>query len=121
MFRHPVADRAFVKFGITHHGNVEDRFNPLVEDGYEKNYEDWEIRCLFSQLVPTKDHALQMEHHMLHEMFPPRQYKVWVERYLGCPDNNYYDRCSGITELRVVSIRQMKWAIAQLYAQRNNK
>lgn len=115
----PDEDKVLVKFGHTHHWDVMDRFNPLVEDGYVKNYVDWDIECKFSWSFQTKKEAEQMEQYWLTEKFPnPGPNKIWVEKYFGLSDNNYYYDNTGITELRLLTRKQANWVIANLYKMR---
>jgi len=115
VFPKPDDGKVFVKFGITHHMDAENRFNESVDDGYEKNYQDWDIKCDFS-LISDAHKIEQIEDYILTKVFPnPGPTKVWVEQYLGCPDNNYYDSVSGITELRLLTEKQRKWVLWQLY------
>jgi len=100
----------FVKFGITHHMNIMDRFNPLVNDGYEKNYEDWNIVPKFSIACESKARAEQIEKYYHHTKYPYNShYKVWVEKVIGIPDNDTkYSKSTGITELRYMPIPEAK-------------
>lgn len=116
--KHPMPDddKVFVKFGITHHLDVMDRFNPNVKDGYSKNYADWDITCKFSQAFKTKEEAEAVEQEWLTKVFPnPGPNKVWVENYLKLEDNNYYYDNSGITELRLLTRKQAKWVYFTLH------
>ena len=89
----PDSDKVFVKFGITHHWDVMDRFNPKVDDGYTKNYSDWKIVCKFSKPCSTKEQAEALEKKWLTEVFPnPGPTKVWVENYLKISDNLLEER-----------------------------
>jgi len=118
----PEESKRWVKFGQTHHTDADNRFNPEIDDGYEKNYEDWDGKTAFSW--PNLSHAQAdiFEQFFLVDLFPAtRPEKVWVEKYLGCEDNNRYDNCSGITELRLLSERQRKWVLQNLYALKDNK
>ena len=45
--------------------------------------------------------------------------KVWIEKVLGCPTMDYYAECTGITELRLLSQKQRKWVLWQLYTMRD--
>lgn len=115
VFRMP-ANRTFLKFGVTRHANVMDRFNPDVGDAYEKDYSDWQITPKFSMWHPTLDDALHWEKYWLNHVFPnPGSNKVWVEKTLGCPTENYYDKASGITELRLVTNKQVGWVMYKAY------
>lgn len=113
-------NRTFLKFGITRHSNVEDRFNPEVEDGYTKSdYADWDITVKFSMWHPTMEDAKHWERHWLNQKFPyDGPNKVWVEKVLGCPTNNYYDKDTGITELRLVTNKQVGWVMYKAYEQK---
>lgn len=122
--KYPMPDptKVFVKFGITHHMDVMDRFNPNVNDGYAKNYHDWDIVCKFSQAFRTKAEAEQVEQHWLTNVFPnPGPTKVWVEKYLGTKHNNQYYDNTGITELRLLTQKQAKWVYYTLHQQKNQR
>jgi hypothetical protein len=111
-------EKVFVKFGITHNIDVLSRFNPDKDDGYSKSkkYLDWDIKADFSIWFDTKEEAEAEEQRWLTEVFPnPGPTKVWVEKVLDCPTMDYYTECSGITELRLVSEKQRKWVLWQLY------
>jgi len=74
------AGMCFVKFGVTHHMKVEHRFDSSVDDGYEKNYDDWNIAIKFSIACETKTIADNIEKYFLQRMYPYKShYKVWVE------------------------------------------
>ena len=112
--------KVWLKFGITHHGDAEKRFDESVDDGYEKNYQDWKGDTAFSWNDLTNKQAVIIERHMLEQVFPnPGHTKVWVEKTLKCDDIHEYDTCSGITELRLITQKQRKWVLFQLYALRN--
>jgi len=118
----PDESKCWVKFGQTHHSNADDRFNPEVDDGYEKNYEDWDGKTAFSWPNLSQTQVNIIEQFFLNDLFPATGYtKVWVEKYLGCEDNNKYDTCSGITELRLLSKKQRNWVVANIYNLRDNK
>jgi hypothetical protein len=69
----------------------------------------------------TKEEALAVEQRWLTEVFPnPGPTKVWVEKVLDCPDNQYYSEASGITELRLLTEKQRKWVLWQLYEMKEN-
>lgn len=115
----PDPNKVFVKFGITHHSDVMDRFNPNVDDGYAKNYQDWDIVCRFSVACKTKQQAEQLEQYWLTKVFPnPGPTKVWVENYLKTEDNNQYADNTGITELRLLTVKQSKWVYFTLHQQK---
>ena len=42
-------------------------------------------------------------------------YKRQVENVLDCPTKDYYTEASGITELRLLTEKQRKWVLWQLY------
>lgn len=111
-------NRVFVKFGITHRNDVLERFDPSVDDGYVKSekYLDWDIKADFSISFDTKEEAEAMEQHWLTKVFPKDgPTKVWVEKVLGCPTMDYYTEATGITELRLLTEKQRKWVLWQLY------
>ena len=116
-------NKVFCKFGITHQSDVLRRFDPSVDDGYHKSekYLEWDIKCDFSMFFDTKEEALAVEQRWLKEVFPnPGTTKVWVEKVLDCPDNQYYSEASGITELRLLTEKQRKWVLWQLYEMKEN-
>lgn len=110
--------KVFCKFGITHNSNVLSRFNPNVNDGYKKSekYLDWNIKADFSMWFDSRELAEIEEQRWLTEVFPnPGPTKVWVENVLDCPTKDYYSEASGITELRLLTEKQRKWVLWQLY------
>lgn len=119
--KYPMPDptKVFVKFGITHHKDALDRFNPNVDDGYAKIYNDWDIVCKFSAAFKTKQEAEAVESHWLNTVFPnPGPTKVWVEQYLQTEDNFLYSDNTGITELRLLSQKQARWVYYTLHQQK---
>lgn len=95
----------FLKFGITHHTDVMKRFDPRVNDGYEKHYEDWDIRCKFSVSLPTQRWAEYVESQWLNKIYPlSSPAKVWIEKILDVPVKTKYSNNSGITEMRMVPL-----------------
>lgn len=111
----PDPNKVFVKFGITHHQDVMARFDPRVDDGYPKIYDDWDITCKFSVSVP-KMTAMHIENEWLTKHFPnPGPNKVWVERYLNVDNPLKYKYNSGISELRLLTIKQAKWVYYTLH------
>ena len=113
----PDPNKVFVKFGITHHMDVMDRFNSDVDDGYAKVYTDWNIVCKFSIVCRTKEEAEIHERYWLKEKFPnPGPTKVWVESYLGVDNNDKYRDNTGITELRLLTQKQAKWVYWYLHS-----
>lgn len=114
----------FGKFGNTHHFNVLDRFDPSVDDGYVKSekYLDWDIKADFSMKFETKEQAEAEENRWLTEVFPnPGPTKVWVEKVLQCPTMDYYKDATGISEIRMFTEKQHKWAIWQLYKMKKER
>ena len=110
--------KVFCKFGITHNNDVLGRFNPDKDDGYIKSekYREWDIKADFSMWFDTREEAEVEEQRWLTEVFPnPGTTKVWVESVLDIPDKSYYSDASGITELRLLSEKQRKWVLWQLY------
>jgi len=121
-YPNPNPNNVFVKFGITHHMDVMDRFNPMVDDGYAKNYKDWDIVCKFSIVCKTKAEAESLEKHWLTNVFPnPGPTKVWVERYLNTEDNTQYSDNTGVTELRLLTQKQSKWVYYTLHQMKKEK
>lgn len=110
----PNDGKKLIKFGVTHHMDIMKRFDPKVDDGYQKNYEDWIILPKYSQVFYTKEEAVAAEQWLLHTMFPALTHKVWVEDYLQCEDRNQYYRNTGITELRLLTNKEIRDIIAQL-------
>ena len=111
-------NKVFCKFGITHQSDVLRRFDPSVDDGYTKSekYLDWDIKVDFSMFFETKEEAEAVEQKWLTEVFPnPGPTKVWVEKVLDCPTKDYYTEATGITELRLLTEKQRKWVLWQLY------
>lgn len=107
-----------VKFGITHHMDVMDRFNPEVDDGYSKNYSDWTIKIKYSEVHQTKKSAEKQEKFWLLEIFPYNsKYKVWVEDLFQLDNKNFYYDNTGITELRLLPINTAK----QIYQRLNRR
>lgn len=127
VFQNPT-DKVFYKFGVTHKPDVLDRFNPDVHDGYVKSqkYLDWDIKVEFSMWFETEEEARAYEKYWLGDkkldikgVFPETgREKVWVEQVLGCPTMDYYTEATGITELRLLTEKQRKWVLWQLYTKR---
>ena len=110
----PNDGKKLIKFGVTHHMDIMKRFNPSVDDGYVKNYDDWIILPKYSQVFYSKEAAVVMERRLLHNIFPPSSHKVWVEDYLQCEDRNQYYSNTGITELRLLTPKEIRDIIAHL-------
>jgi hypothetical protein len=89
--------------------DVMKRFDPTVDDGYQKNYEDWNITCKYSQVFQSKELAEKFEKFFLTEIYPYdyNQNKVWVEDVLNL-DRNYYSHVSGISEIRMIPEKEAK-------------
>ena len=115
VFPMPDNDHVFVKVGITHHKDIMNRFNPAVDDGYAKNYNDWNIQPKFSQPFYNVVDAMEFEQYLLNDIIPASKYKVWVEDYLNIPDRNYYKNNTGITELRLLTKTQAGWFYRGLF------
>ena len=110
--------KVFCKFGITYRDDVLMRFDPDISDGYTKSekYLDWDIKADFSMWFDTKEQAEAEEQRWLNDVFPKSgPTKVWVEKVLGCPTMDYYTEATGITELRLLTEKQRKWVLWQLY------
>jgi hypothetical protein len=111
----PDSDKVLVKFGKTHHTDAANRFDKSVDDGYDKNYLDWDIKIKFSK-YGTDQEVTDLESYWLNEQFPYDGYtKVWVEDYLGVDDRNKYKDNTGITELRLLTRKQFNWVLRQCY------
>lgn len=110
----PGDGKKLIKFGITHHMDIMKRFNPEVNDGYEKNYDDWIILPKYSQVFYSKEDAETVEKWLLNKIFPAHTHKVWVEDYLQCEDRNQYYYNTGITELRLLTNKEIRDIIAYL-------
>lgn len=112
--------KTFLKWGITHHFNVKDRFDPSRSHGYEKSsYSDWDITVKFSMWHPSVEDAAHWEKYWLNHVFPnPGPNKVWVEKVLDCPTDTHYTKDSGISELRLVSLKQVGWVMHKAYEQK---
>lgn len=100
----------FIKPGITHHMDVMKRFDSSVDDGYPKNYSDWNIVCKFSQVFKSLAEAKQFENYFLTELYPYdyNDTKVWLEKVLQLEDTNRYDNMSGRSEIRMIPTREAK-------------
>lgn len=115
-YQKPDDKKMMIKFGITHHSNALKRFDESVDDGYVKNYKDWDIKILYSQNF-VGDNAWtrgeELEKYCLFEKFPPETHKVWVEDYLKIDDKRKYDN-SGITEFRLLTYDELNGFIKEL-------
>lgn len=119
VYEKPKDGKLMIKFGITHHSDAMHRFDPKYEDGYVKDYSDWDIKCLYSQNFfgeNARIFAEELEYHCLHELFPPETYKVWVEDYLKVENKRKYDN-SGITEIRLLPFEELKNTLEYLKSQ----
>lgn len=110
----PEPGRKMIKFGVTHHMDVMKRFDPNVDDGYVKDYKDWLITPKYSQVFHTKEEAEQLEKHLLHQVFPANTHKVWVEDYLQCESRDEYYHNTGITEIRLLTNKELRDIINKL-------
>jgi hypothetical protein len=113
-YNKPVDGKILVKFGITHHMDIMKRFDPSVDDGYAKIYDDWIITPKYSQVFESLREADQVEKHLLWERFPPNTHKVWVEDYLQCESRDEYYNNTGITEIRLLTPQELYSTISQL-------
>jgi len=114
-------ERFLVKPGITHNRDALDRYNVNAYDGYTKSqkYLDWDISCKFSMWFSTKDQAREYEKYWLEKEWPnPGYTKVWIEKALNCPTDDYYTEATGVSELRLISERQLKRALRMMYEYR---
>lgn len=103
-----------IKSGITHHMDVLKRFDPSVNDGYVKKYDDWIITVKYSQVFKSREEAERAEKYLQQERFPPATHKVWLEDYLQCESRNEYYDNTGITEIRLLTPQELYSTIAQL-------
>ena len=97
-------------------------FDIDIDNGYvkSKKYLDWDINADFSMHIDTREEAEAEEQRWLTEVFPiTGPTKVWVENVLGCPTMDYYTEATGITELRLLTEKQRKWVLWQLYKMRD--
>jgi hypothetical protein len=121
----PDPNKVLVKIGITHHtDDIMKRFDPKIDDGYPKNYSDWDIECKFSMICNSKEEAEQIEKQWLgpNGIFSnPGPTKVWVENLFNLEDNNYYRDNTGITELRLLTHKQAKWAFWKLHEMKRER
>lgn len=110
----PSDGKKLVKFGITHHMDIMKRFDPAVNDGYKKNYDDWIILPKYSQVYHTREEAESVEKYILNNVFPANTHKVWVEDYLQCESRNEYYSNTGITEIRLLTHKEIRDIIKTL-------
>jgi len=116
VYQKPKDGKLMIKFGITHHKDALKRYDSSVDDGYSKNYEDWDIKTVYSQNFFGEDAwtcGEELERHCLFDKFPPEDFKVWVEDYLKIKDKRKYDN-SGITEIRLLTYIQLQNLIEEL-------
>ena len=117
--------RVLVKFGVTHHDTVENRFDPSVDDGYDKsmlhNYLKLD-KVLFSRKMNVKE-AHDLERTMLFDRFPPSKYKVWLEDWLQLEDKHSLND-TGVTEFRLIPTNELygpTGLINELYSQLSDR
>ena len=113
-YKKPDDGLILAKPGLTHHMDVMKRFDPSVDDGYVKKYDDWIITPKYSQVFKSYDEAKCAENYLLHERFPPSTHKVWMEDYLNCESRNEYYDNTGITEIRLLTRQELYSTIAHL-------
>ena len=115
-------EKFLCKFGITHNNDAAKRFDPSVNDSYQKSekYLDWDISIDFSRSFDTKEEAEAYERYWLEEEYPKTGYtKVWVEKALGCPTMDYYTEATGVSELRLLTKRQRRRTLKIMYEERD--
>ena len=113
----------FIKAGITHHiDDAYKRFDPSVDDGYPKNYEDWNIVIKNSLLFKSKALAEQYEKYFLTELYPYdyNLNKVWVEDALML-ERYHYSHVSGISEVRMIPISEAKQLYQKLHHEKHSQ
>lgn len=113
-YRKPNDGKILVKFGITHHMDIMKRFDPSVDDGYVKKYDDWTITPKYSQVFESLEEAKLAENYLLSELFPPSSHKVWMEDYLQCESRDEYYDNTGITEFRLLTPQELYSTISLL-------
>ena len=113
-YKKPDDGKILVKFGITHHMDIMKRFDPSVDDGYVKKYDDWIITPKYSQVFESLNEAKLAEEYLLSQMFPPTSHKVWMEDYLNCESRDEYYDNTGITEFRLLTSRELYSTISLL-------
>ena len=111
-----------VKFGTTHHiDDIMKRFDPAVDDGYVKKYDDWIITPGYDQEYQNYDKAHKVEQYILHKIFPPKTHKRWMEDYLKCESRNEYYDNTGITEFRLLTKQELYIIISKLEATKSKE
>jgi len=113
-YKKPNDGKIITKSGITHHMDVLKRFDPSVNDGYTKKYDDWIITVKYSQVFKSREEAEQVEKYLQQERFPPATHKVWLEDYLQCESRNEYYDNTGITEIRLLTPQELYSTISLL-------
>jgi hypothetical protein len=113
-YKKPDDGKILVKFGITHHMDIMKRFDPSVDDGYVKKYDDWIITPKYSQVFESLNEAKLAEEYLLTKMFPPTSHKVWMEDYLKCESRDEYYDNTGITEFRLLTSQELYSTISLL-------
>ena len=67
-------------------------------------------------MLYSYNEAKKLEDYYNKVLYPnPGPNKVWVENYFNLEDNNYYDNCSGITELRLFTRKQANYVVMNAY------
>ena len=114
----------FIKPGITHHvKDVMKRFDPSVDDGYPKNYDDWIIVCKHSRVFYSLAEAKEYEKYFLTELYPYdyNDTKVWLEKVLHLEDTNRYDNMSGRSEIRMIPTKDAKALYHKLNSEKDRE
>ena len=114
----PDDGKAMIKFGCTWHGDAAKRYDQTVDDGYVKfpYYEHFRgfDKPKASKYFANRDGAEALEQEYLHERFPPKTHKVWLEDYLiDCPKHEYDN--TGVTEIRLLTRSEYAVMIQDFY------
>jgi len=113
-FKHKQTNRALIKFGITKHMDALKRFSVQESLSFGRSpsqYDDFNIRILFSIPCETFHEAQQIEKEMLEVWYPKENFIV--EKSLGVSLNKY-SNMSGVTELRYLTKANRKDVIKYL-------
>ena len=113
-FKHKQTNRALIKFGITKHMDALKRFSVQESLSFGRSpsqYDDFNIRILFSIPCETLHEAKAIEDEMLNTWYPKENFIV--EKSLGVSLNKY-SNMSGVTELRYLTKANRKDVIKYL-------
>ena len=102
----PDDGKVMIKFGCTWHGDAAKRYDDEVDDGYDKfpYYKHFNgfNKPKASKWFANRDDAEELEQDYLHNRYPPKTHKVWLEDYLiECPKHEYDN--TGVTEIRLLT------------------